>query len=668
MKRKTQAWLLVVIVWCLIVPTAFCFEFTDSAGTSVIVADSPERVVSLVPSITEIILRIGGGESVQGITYHSVLPPESAGKAIVGGFFSPDLDRVEALAPDVIFYAGLHTGVQERFGDSATLINLTPHSIEDSFAHIRLLGRMFGKVPQAEAVIAEEQRQLAAIADKVGKIPADDRQRVMRLMGRDRIMTPGDDSFQNEFIRAAGAIAPQLQKQGSVVGVTLDEWRNFNPQVLYGCAGDRNLVELLHRPGWNEVEAVRNERILFFPCELTCRAATHSGSFVSWLAAGIYREQFSRLEDGVLPEQVVDRRPLEIDLPYIRKAEKRYSDIRDFRNKTLVLELAGPMKVVSTLEGFRDNITTVANHYFPPPSWGLGHDQELADLRQRTLKVLGLQHETTAMLFTGADMDNLAIARQSYRDMTVYALVTAGVQSNAVRMSADTGSYYEPTGSSTAEKPGTINILLLTNMQLSPRAMTRALISITEGKTAALADLDIRSSYTPDINRATGTGTDNIIVVEGEGVAIDASGGHTKMGELMARAVYEGVQQAIHLQNGLVAERSVFQRLRERKIIIWDIAGKAVPESDSLVIRKELERLLLQPQYADFLKASLTLSDAYERGLIADTADFDLWCGAVAREIAGTEVSLKEYAGLAELPVVIGKALAALLSGLEAKP
>jgi len=90
----------------------------------------------------------------------------------------------------------------------------------------------------------------------------------------------------------------------------------------------------------------------------------------------------------------------------------------------------------------------------------------------------------------------------------VYALVTAGVKSNAVRMSADEGRFYEP---------GTINIILLPNMKLTLRAMARAIISATEAKTAALMDLDIRSSYSSSMHRATGTGTDNIIVVEGKG-------------------------------------------------------------------------------------------------------------------------------------------------------
>jgi len=146
------------------------------------------------------------------------------------------------------------------------------------------------------------------------------------------------------------------------------------------------------------------------------------------------------------------------------------------------------------------------------------------------------------------------VERQGDRSLLCSILVT--LKSNAVRMSVDEGRFYEP---------GTINIILLTNMKLSQRAMTRAIISATEAKTAALQDFDIRSSCTPLIHQATGTGTDNIIVVEGKGSKINNAGGHTKMGELIAKAVYEAVQEAVYKQNGMVFRRNVFSTSERQK-------------------------------------------------------------------------------------------------------
>ncbi|MEA1991132.1 MAG: adenosylcobinamide amidohydrolase [Thermodesulfobacteriota bacterium] len=297
----------------------------------------------------------------------------------------------------------------------------------------------------------------------------------------------------------------------------------FNPQVIYGCGGDRETAKkLFDRPGWKDVEAVRNDKIFFFPCDLTCRASTRAGYFVSWLSAGIYEDEFSKKEEQVLKDQAFRSRKLDLDLDYVKDVRISYSTIHDFSNKTLIIDFTKPLSLVSTLEGERRGIKSIDNHYSSPPCWGIGHNLGLKEIRKRVYEVIGKSEDTAGFLFTGADMDNLAIKKESFREMEVYALVTAGVKSNAVRMSADEGRFYEP---------GTINIIILPNMKLSRRAMTRAIITATEAKTAALQDLDIRSSYTPRIHQATGTGTDNIIVVEGEGIQVDNSGGHSKMGE-----------------------------------------------------------------------------------------------------------------------------------------
>ena len=79
-------------------------------------------------------------------------------------------------------------------------------------------------------------------------------------------MTPGDDSFQNEMIRAAGGIPPRLGKKGPVVLITKEEGLKFNPQAIYECGGDRALTrKLLTKPGWKDVAAVGTVRIFPLP-------------------------------------------------------------------------------------------------------------------------------------------------------------------------------------------------------------------------------------------------------------------------------------------------------------------------------------------------------------------------------------------------------------------
>jgi ABC-type Fe3+-hydroxamate transport system substrate-binding protein/adenosylcobinamide amidohydrolase len=632
-------------------------EFKDAAGRIHQFETPPATVVSLVPSLTEILFRIGAGDAVAGVTYHDVFPPQAATKTVVGGFFAPSLEKIAALRPDVIFLDDIHQPVVDAFAGKRHphLVQLPLDTVDDLYRSIRLLGRIFDRGRAAEDLIGEIKADLSHTAEKVAAIPDDQRKRVMRLMGRDRVMTPGDDSFQNEIIRRAGGIPPALGRSGGIVTVSLEEWQAFNPQVIYGCGGDREVaMKMLDQPGWREVDAVKNGRVIYFPCDLTCRLASRTGYFVSCLASRVYGDEFAGLPP-VRPDGRLASRSLPLALPYVDGAEIVDSIVNDYIHKTLVVHLNAPMAVASTLEGFRGRINHVGNSYSPPQVWGLLHRIGLERSREQLMQSIGRDRTDTSLLFTGADMDNLSVQRQQYKEMSVYALVTAGVRSNAVRMAEDVGAYYEP---------GTINMIILANRQLTPRAMNRAIISATEAKTTALQDLDIRSSYTPMTNPATGTGTDNIIVVQGAGPRINNAGGHSKMGELIARAVYAGVQEAIFKQNGITSRRHLVQRLKDRRISLFGLVDDCPCGVSGSQLTAEVERMLMDPAVAGFIEAAMAISDAQQRGLITSLAGFAAWCDQTAAAVAGQPIlSRQAFSYSRSLPPALKMAFDALLNG-----
>ena len=236
---------------------------------------------------------------------------------------------------------------------------------------------------------------------------------------------------------------------------------------------------------------------------------------------------------------------IEIDLEGTR-AQIIYHQFQGIEVKTFLASFAKERRCLSTKEGFK-KVKVVANNYNPPPLWEFVHQNYNAHVN-KILTDLNLSSAKTAMLLTGADMDNLVVKKEEYLEFKFFALVTAGTKSNAQRIGVDKAGSLERDGR--FENLGTINVIVLTNASLSEGAMARGMITLTEAKAVALEDLDIRSSYNPEI-RATGTGTDNAIVVSGQGARIDYLGGHAKMGELMARAVTSAVKEAIFKQNGI---------------------------------------------------------------------------------------------------------------------
>lgn len=662
--KKIFPILFIILFFSASAALPYPFSFTDHAGNKITITSRPSNVVSLSPLISEMICKIGAADALKGVTWHDTLPPEIANKNIIGGFFSPSITKIESIQPDIIFAARIQKNIIKHFNNKKQiLINLKTDSINNNYDNIMLLGRIFNKEHEAAVIVKKNKDELNIIARKVARIPNSERKRVIRLMGRKTIMSPGDDSFQNEMIKAAGGITPVWGKKGNIVPVTKEEWIAFNPQIIYGCGGDQIVAgKFFNQPGWKDVDAIKNKKIYNFPCALTCRAATNTGYFVSWLSARIYSAEYADSKNQVTLERITNNKEVKIDLEYIKKARIAYSNIYDFPNKTLIVDFKKPMRIVSTLEGARTGITSIGNHYSPPPCWGIGHEDGLAALRARIYKIIKKSKTTASFLFTGADMDNLAIKMEKFKDMQVYALVTAGVRSNAVRMSKDNGNYYEP---------GTINIIILTNMKLTDRAMTRAIISATEAKTTALLDLDIRSSYNPEYYQATGTGTDNIIVAQGSGTLVDNTGGHSKMGELIAKSVYAGVQRAVYLQNGIIASRSIFQRLKDRKINIFGLITSS--ECECSIKKNDLnaavEEILLNPKYSGFLKTALAISDNYEKGLLSNESSFNLWAYKnwaknISLQIAGKKIEEhKDFVRDSQMPIILKTALNAVING-----
>jgi len=231
-------------------------------------------------------------------------------------------------------------------------------------------------------------------------------------------------------------------------------------------------------------------------------------------------------------------RNVEIGLEGV-EAKVIYHRLKGFEVKALLLSFDRPRRVLSTLEGFKE-VRFVGNHYDPPELWDYLHEH-FEEHRNWLPQALGLPPEESAFLFTGADMDNLGVGEEGFEGLKVCCFATAGVKSNAMRAGVDKAG---------SQSVGTINLILLASAALTDGAMARAVITATEAKTSILQDLDIRSSYSPQL-QATGTGTDNLIIVPGSGPLLTYTGGHSKIGELLGVAVRRAVAGALAKQEGI---------------------------------------------------------------------------------------------------------------------
>ena len=239
-------------------------------------------------------------------------------------------------------------------------------------------------------------------------------------------------------------------------------------------------------------------------------------------------------------------------------------DIAYRYDKSIVLVFSGPRKVLSTSlynGGYHEDFEAVFNRDMtqgsgmPCESFAPTYVESMKIVAER----LGLALELTSGMGTAAHMENASIVSRSYKELTVTAIVTGGVETNGGRV-GDPASYYK-----TAEKKcGTINIMLVIDADLPPGILARALVTCTEAKTAALQELMAPSRYSTGL--ATGSGTDQTIIVANSESPLffEGAGKHSKLGELIGLAVMAAVKEALKRQSGLTPaqQHDLLRRLR----------------------------------------------------------------------------------------------------------
>lgn len=223
------------------------------------------------------------------------------------------------------------------------------------------------------------------------------------------------------------------------------------------------------------------------------------------------------------------------------------------RGNSVIVRFPGPRNVLSTSwlnGGYRTDLVAVFNHQISLEACEACHNGgKIKSYLEGVATDLGFDPAGVTGLVTRAEMKNTAVVSETFRDLTVTAMVTAGIDKNGGRAGdpasySENGDTFEPVG-------GTINTILIIGADLPEYAMSRALMTATEAKAAALQQLMARSIYSSGI--ATGSGTDMIAVVADPGSPLHLSdaGKHAKLGELIGRTVMRAMTEALEMETGL---------------------------------------------------------------------------------------------------------------------
>ena len=218
------------------------------------------------------------------------------------------------------------------------------------------------------------------------------------------------------------------------------------------------------------------------------------------------------------------------------------------RRKTLIVDLGGLRSVLSSAPraGGIARAKYILNHQVAAKPIGRDDRGRGAGVRcadpSRTLSKLAISlgiRDKFVGLMTAVSLADLVTVREAYDQIWVEGFVTVGT-SNAVQAGEPVAAGHLTNSSAHA---GTINLILVTNARLSVSAMVGMVQVATEAKTAVLLRAKVKSwTGRPG---ATGTGTDAVVVVSGNGPPLRYSGTHTILGELVGRVIGRAVTEGL---------------------------------------------------------------------------------------------------------------------------
>lgn len=270
---------------------------TDQLGREVIIPSVPERVISLSPSNTEIAYAVGLGDSIVGVTDYCNYPEEALAKDKIGGFSSPNIEKIVILEPDLVLAGNKHEELIVKFEEMGIpVIMLVPESIEDAFEAMELVAEATGKSEEAGDVISGIKNRLETVQVKVASVTDKDRVRIYYEVYSDPLMTAGGASLINEVISAAGGknifadVNESYPKISSEVLIERDPQVIIFPDTHGSEAFGTDLLK--DRPLWSEITAVKENALFKISSDAISRPGPRLIDAVEDLAAIFYPELF----------------------------------------------------------------------------------------------------------------------------------------------------------------------------------------------------------------------------------------------------------------------------------------------------------------------------------------------------------------------------------------
>lgn len=267
---------------------------TDELGRRVEVSAHPQRIISLAPSVTEMLFALGLADRIVGVTTLCDYPPEATAKEKVGDVIAPSLERIVALAPDLVIVS---TATQlEMFAKRLVEVGIPlyvvkANRLDDVLETLRHLGDLTGERERAEALVRSLQARIEQVVERTRHRP---RPRVLLVIQRDPLIVAGRGAFLTDVVEKAGghSITADAEREWTLYSIESVLARAPDVLILPSREGRSRRLADLHWPALASTPALRNKRIYAINTDLLMRPGPRLVEGLEELARMLHPEAF----------------------------------------------------------------------------------------------------------------------------------------------------------------------------------------------------------------------------------------------------------------------------------------------------------------------------------------------------------------------------------------
>jgi len=250
----------------------------DDAGRQVHLNSAPTRIVSHVPSITETIFALGLGDKLVADSDYCDYPEAAKGKPKIGGYFTPNIEEIVAMKPDLVLTDGHVPELITKLDSlEIPIAVIDPKDISSVLTDIELLGNVSGSQKEARELTDNMRERMNAVWKKVAPLSyLPSVFYVFDATDTTKPWTAGPSSFVDALINLAGGKNVAASAAGPWIQFNMEELVNSNPDIIlvdssHGTAAI-SPAQIKELPGWQDLKAVKENRIYIIDGDLVNRS------------------------------------------------------------------------------------------------------------------------------------------------------------------------------------------------------------------------------------------------------------------------------------------------------------------------------------------------------------------------------------------------------------